>query len=124
MRNRHSIYSVEEIIGYIKSGKRRIFLDGESVRVSGVRMKSFAVNGTTCVTCGLTGVFFAMEALDNDKSYHLNLYALDSNGKEVLMTRDHIIPKSKGGGEGIDNMQTMCTRCNCKKADKLPKETP
>lgn len=37
---------------------------------------------------------------------------IDENGKEVLMTKDHIIPKSKGGANDISNYQTMCKRCN------------
>jgi 5-methylcytosine-specific restriction endonuclease McrA len=35
------------------------------------------------------------------------------------MTRDHIQPKSKGGPETLENMQTMCTRCNGKKGNKV-----
>lgn len=37
---------------------------------------------------------------------------IDENGKEVLMTKDHVIPKSKGGANDISNYQTMCKRCN------------
>lgn len=112
-------YPVQMIIDLINSPKRRVVLDGDEVRVKGVRMKSFAVNGVTCVTCGLVGKFFVKEKLPNDNSFHLNLYAIDDNGKEVLMTRDHILPKSKGGSERLDNMQTMCTRCNGKKGNKV-----
>lgn len=46
---------------------------------------------------------------------HLNLYS--QNG--ILMTCDHIDAKSGGGSKhDIDNLQTMCTRCNSKKASK------
>ena len=34
------------------------------------------------------------------------------------MTKDHIIPKSKGGKNELSNYQTMCTYCNNEKADK------
>jgi 5-methylcytosine-specific restriction endonuclease McrA len=108
------------ILEHIRSDAGRANLDGDSVRVTGVRLRSFAEHGVTCVTCGLVGTFFAKEKGGNDTRFHLNLYAIDENGKEVLMTRDHIIPRSKGGSEGIENMQTMCSRCNGKKADKLP----
>ena len=43
--------------------------------------------------------------------FHLNLYGIN-NGEEVMMTKDHIVPKSKGGSNGLKNMQTMCTVCN------------
>jgi 5-methylcytosine-specific restriction enzyme A len=35
------------------------------------------------------------------------------------MTRDHIIPKSKGGSDHLNNMQTMCTKCNNKKGNSI-----
>ena len=51
-------------------------------------------------------------------SYHLNLIALNANGDKVLMTKDHIVAKAKGGKNTLDNYQPMCIKCNMKKADK------
>ena len=51
---------------------------------------------------------------------HLNLYGRMRNGRLILMTRDHIFPRSKGGGEDISNQQTMCATCNNRKADSIP----
>jgi 5-methylcytosine-specific restriction endonuclease McrA len=39
------------------------------------------------------------------------------------MTRDHIVPKSKGGGPDWDNLQLTCGPCNQRKADRVPEET-
>jgi 5-methylcytosine-specific restriction endonuclease McrA len=36
-----------------------------------------------------------------------------------MITKDHIIPRSKGGKDILDNYQPMCIICNSKKADKL-----
>lgn len=38
------------------------------------------------------------------------------------LTRDHIIPRSKGGRNIWTNCATACTRCNCFKADRTPEE--
>lgn len=35
------------------------------------------------------------------------------------LTMDHIVPASKGGKDGLENLQLMCEPCNNKKADKV-----
>jgi 5-methylcytosine-specific restriction endonuclease McrA len=42
-------------------------------------------------------------------------------GREFL-TRDHILPVSRGGGNTWDNVVTSCTRCNNRKGGRLPAE--
>lgn len=69
--------------------------------------------------CGIEGKFFAKEKFADQSTYHLNLYAVDNNGDEILMTKDHIIPRSKGGIDDISNYQTMCKLCNEAKGNKL-----
>lgn len=38
------------------------------------------------------------------------------------LTLDHVIPRSKGGGETWENLVTACMRCNVKKGSRTPKE--
>ena len=40
------------------------------------------------------------------------------------MTKDHIVPKSKGGPDCIENFQTMCEECNKKKKNTMPDVIP
>ncbi len=37
---------------------------------------------------------------------------------EIKLTRDHVIPLTQGGSDSIDNIQSLCARCNSKKNNK------
>jgi len=98
---------------------------GQKIKMFSDRYKVFK-NSCTCVECGIEGAFFALERSfqPNQEAnphyrYHMNLYAIkiDDDGEEVevLMTKDHIVPRAKGGKDNISNYQTMCTTCNQEK---------
>lgn len=81
------------------------------VKMGSLRYKTFAESLTCCV-CGINGEYFALEGQDN-KTAHFNLYGVDKHGREVLMTKDHIVPVSKGGKKKqLQNLRTMCYVCN------------
>lgn len=121
-------YSVNEVLEQVieKGGAPvRIDFDGNTVCINSDKLITFKQKGTTCVECQIEGTFFVKEKHITKRGgeyFHLNLYAVDSNGAEVLMTKDHIIPKSSGGFDDISNYQTMCETCNKKKADKISEE--
>jgi len=52
---------------------------------------------------------------------HLCLYC-GQKFQASRLTRDHIIPRSKGGKNIWTNSATACSRCNCHKADRTPEE--
>jgi 5-methylcytosine-specific restriction endonuclease McrA len=62
--------------------------------------------------------------LHMEGSPHLNLYGFKTNEqgvvKSILMTRDHVHPRSKGGSNTIENQVTLCSPCNEKKGNLLP----
>lgn len=95
------------------------------VRLDTKRMKLFKRDNCTCRICGLRGTRLVLErqqkSRDRKYPYFFNLYAVE-NGREILMTRDHVMPRSKGGSDSLTNQVTMCHPCNQKKADKLPEE--
>lgn len=43
-------------------------------------------------------------------------------GDTARLTVDHIVPRSRGGASGWENMVTACAPCNLRKGDRLPHE--
>ena len=95
------------------------------------RLQCFAQRGCVCVKCGLVGTELRKELWPDDHrppsaersgQIHVDLYAYNARGDRVLMTVDHIMPKSKGGKNELSNYQPMCAPCNHKKGNKLPHE--
>ena len=125
--------NVEELLSSIVNCKdeQYILQNGYKVNPKSLRYQTFNKD-LACANCGIKGRFLALERCLSDKGgnegekegqgFHLNLYGIDEMGREVLMTKDHIIPKSKGGPDSLDNLQTMCTYCNEEKGDKLPND--
>lgn len=90
-----------------------IVVDGFNVYSKSLRYMTFYQKGLKCVCCGKKGTHFKLCGEDGSNRRHFNLYADDG----TLITKDHIIPASKGGPDHIDNMQTMCTNCNSEKGN-------
>ena len=38
------------------------------------------------------------------------------------LTIDHVVPRSRGGGDSWENLVTACVRCNVKKGSRTPQE--
>jgi hypothetical protein len=127
---RKQTYPIDDVLVHVIGNvnvrdKKKLYmsLDGDQVKIRSDRLLTFKRKGIKCVRCGIEGKFFAKEKFIGDQSghWHLNLYAVDNKGQEVLMTKDHIMPKSKGGADALYNYQPMCTCCNGEKADTVPK---
>ena len=91
------------------------------------RLKVFHKKGTKCVTpgCDKVGTKLLVNEVFTRKqhkkipgsgSIHVDIYTENN----VMMTIDHIHPKSKGGAVlDMNNLQIMCTKCNSNKSDKI-----
>lgn len=112
-------YSLEHILELAELGLARAELPAgdEVYRVKicdSQRVRLFLEN-PNCAFCDRKGAYFLLESHLPDQNPHLNLYSDD----HVLMTKDHIMPKSKGGKNHMRNYQTLCYECNQEKRDKL-----
>lgn len=101
------------------------FFDGAEVNIGMLNLRLFKSSGTDCVHCNLKGEYFRVEKMGFGSSifneWHLNLYGINARNEEVLLTKDHIIPRSKGGTDDLRNLQPMCEVCN-KRKDSMPME--
>lgn len=126
-------FKPDEVFKYVpvgverKRGPRRIEFvipDGRifKVKVDSRRLVLFKEN-SSCVCCGITGSVVLLQRSTEDENPHFNFYAKRmlcsykietavENDELVLMTKDHIQPASKGGSDGLKNLQTMCKDCN------------
>jgi hypothetical protein len=130
--DRHSQAGIEEVLEQVQlrlDGKtfHRAFINEQSVGVQSTRLKTFCVHGIVCSSCGIKGQFFALERnladVPRNGRYHINLYALDDQGNEVLMTHDHTLARALGGADhDLKNTSTMCSPCNNRKSKKEAKK--
>lgn len=107
---------VDFVFDLARSGQKRMDIYGLNVSIR--RMQCFAVKGTACVRCGLEGNAIMIDRWPN-KQIHVDFFHVNAEGSRILMNIDHILPKSKGGANELDNYQPMCQPCNTKKGDTL-----
>jgi len=110
-------FSPDDVLPHITRGRTRRDYTGDDGRVWSVKMNSHRYwtfrESLKCVVCGLEGTVMSLERGKSDTGQpHFNLYAVLPSGKRVLLTKDHIEPRSKGGQDAGPNFQTMCTVCN------------
>jgi 5-methylcytosine-specific restriction endonuclease McrA len=107
-------YTADEILSLVTEKDCRMeFIVNDTaywVRMNSDRYLVFR-NSRRCASCGIEGTKIHLDLNPGDSSPHFNLYAEEGN-KLILMTKDHRIPKSKGGQNTLDNYVTMCSVCN------------
>jgi len=93
---------------------------GLEVLTNLLNYKVFKHKGLDCPVCKAKGSYFALERTPGKgrtkyNKWHFNLYAKDIFGRDVLMTKDHTHPRSKGGTDDLDNLEPWCLGCNSRK---------
>lgn len=121
---RKSVHDVEEILPLIRTalGESAYATFGNTrVGIGSRRLQTYAHDGVTCRHCGMVAEFFAIEQHAGEQGWHLNIYGFRGLN-EVMMTSDHILPKSRGGSDLVVNRQCLCDTCNKKKGNKREEE--
>ena len=116
---RKEIISLEDVFPHVKMNKRKIQqeIKGDKIKITSIRLNVFKNSNLVCPICDARASYFAKEKNINDKNYHLNLYGIYNN-QEILFTRDHILPRSLGGKDTLENQQIMCKPCNLLKGNR------
>ena len=121
-------YEFEDWRNYMSSvrGERYISISGYKVRIESPRIRLMLSKkprrGRVCANCGRVGtkVFLQIETkpcltFSEDKA---SFFVYSDDG--MMLTCDHIHPKSKGGKTTGGNLQTLCRECNLFKAATVP----
>lgn len=116
-------------------GSAPIHIRGFRVCMSTMKLATFRRKGLVCAACGIEGMHFAIERrimeensqairdMNRHIPYEMNLYALNDDGEEVMMTCGLVIPKSQGGKNNVTNTQPLCSQCKTKGAGTVMVET-
>ncbi len=107
------------------AGRHEFDLHGGQSRLTG-RRTVVRINSIIAVRGEFRGSRFdAVPPLTNRelfrRDHNLCLYCGQPHSDGEL-TRDHVVPVSRGGGNGWANVVSACRRCNTRKADRTPEE--
>jgi len=84
--------------------------DGEIIKNT-TSLKVFRTKGVKCSSCGVEGKYFEYKP-----GRAILLFTdMKNKGKRIYMTKDHIVPRSKGGSGSLNNLTPMCDVCNVMK---------
>ena len=106
-----------EIISSLLQERASSYRGKKTVSLLSNRILTYS-KGLSCVHCNIGVSYFAVEKQVKDKTgkWHLNAYHLSKDGRETMMTSDHIIAVAIGGDNSLENRQVMCSPCNSIKA--------
>lgn len=114
-------FEIQDVLPYIGASNHKFCIPGmESeidVKLNSQRMKLLK-RVQNCEVCQVQASHFWLEK-NGCYTPHFNLYTKNHQDQEVMLTMDHILPKSKGGATTQNNLQTLCQDCNRAKKNYL-----
>ena len=102
-----------------------VFVDGSQstykVYFERKRWRIYTAKDFKCIYCGLMGTHavFWKDHVEIPWDAHCDLVHITPEGRRILMTLDHLFPKSQGGTNDPANLAVACSPCNHTKGDNV-----
>lgn len=113
-RIQHATFELSYVLSKIRRDSEKVPFEVGSrtflVRMDRPRYRLFRTS-VTCAVCGLVGTRMVLETDLVGANPHFHLYG-EEDGTLVLLTRDHVRPRCRGGNGGLYNSAVLCYPCN------------
>lgn len=120
--------SIQEGFDVLKLPREKRHIDGMKISApSGAALYHYCNEidlPMVCFKCGVIADRWIMRHQHNDRNKPptLELFAYTKKSRLVMMTRDHIVPKSWGGLDIVQNLRCACETCNRERSNTLTEE--
>lgn len=117
------ILSVEYVLERMRNNfdkkSKSIFITDEISIKKSIRYKTFKNKGVCCEECGAYPKYVKFtHNIECPGKWYYEFIGTRRDNKPFSITVDHIVPKSLGGSNRIENLRPLCNACNSRKGNK------